>query len=196
MKRLFLFITFSVLSGCLSDGSNTTSKLELNVDEVNFCTRPYGDSFVWNDLQLRNTGKGPLNIKSIAIRGDAGCAFECSYNTGKGITNCPRESAASSRAPFSVAEGDSLLVRVTYTPGEEEDEDASDLATLIITTDADNVTNEETNWSVVKVPMCGWGIALPDTDGDAGILDIDAGSGGCESCGKPLKKGAPSCSNS
>ncbi len=191
MKRFYFYLLSLALSGCLNEGGTATSKLELNVDDVNFCGRPYGESFAWNDLQIKNTGKGPLTIKSIKIRGDAGCAFECSYSSGRSIASCVRE-ASSGGTSVSVAEGDSLLVRVVYTPS---DEDASDKATLIITTDADNLTDDEEKLAVVKVPVCGRGLPVDtDTAGDAGVpTDGDAGVEACGDCGAPLKKSAPSC---
>jgi len=190
MKRFTFFILIYLLTGCLGEGSKATSKLELNVDAVNFCDRVVGESFMWNDLQIRNTGKGPLTIRSIKIRGDAGCAFQCSYNSGNGIAKCPRESSSSKATSVTVADGDTLLVRVIYTPSTE---DEADKATLVITSDADNLGEDDVEWPVALVPMCGQGVGAADTEGDAGAPLVDAGPEECGDCGGPQKKSAPGC---
>jgi hypothetical protein len=199
MKRLIYLALIGSLSGCLGGGNETTSKLKLNADAVNFCDRVVGESYVWNNLQLRNTGKGPLTVKSIQIRGDQGCAFQCFYDTGGGRTSkCPRESGGGSVPPVTIFKGGTLLLRVIYEPGAEE---YTDRATLVIATDADNL-DDDGEWHNLLIPLCGHGVADlspegdagPDDGEDAGVSEGDAGmTGDCGDCGKPLKKGAASC---
>lgn len=201
MKRLPIIILSIWFFGCIGEGGKTTAKLELNVDTIHFCERTVGEPFVWNDLQLINTGKGPLTIKNIELRGDTGCAFACEYRSDtRGIVSCPRESKGTEGALVTIPKGAARLVRLTYTPSEAG---YLDEAGLVITTDADNIGNTG-EWRQRVVSMCGQGVAA-DTDTEAGDspdggvgaepdggLTTDAGTG-CGSCGKAPKKGAPGC---
>jgi hypothetical protein len=203
MTRLYFIALIFVLTGCIGEGTKATSKLELNVGSVNFCERTVGESFAWNDLQLLNTGKGPLDIQSILVRGDEGCAFQCFYRpTGRtSLVACPPEGSGANALPASILAGETLLVRVVYTPGAE---DNTDQATLVINTNADNTEPKNKNgWGQVLVPLCGTGVpADTDVEGDAGADSepdggpsvLDGGApGDCGDCGAPLPKGAPGC---
>lgn len=203
MKRtyiLFLFC-FSFL-GCIGN-STSSPKLEFNVESINFCDRALDSTTLWNNLQLRNPGKGALTISSLAIRGDESCAFTCEFpNPGGGdkLITCPNEDDAASLPPFMIAAGATLLVRIGYTPSAVFEGDS---AALIVASDAFNLLKGEEKTAVTEIAMCGFGAPADPVTADGG-MSLDAGipaDGGpdteddCPACPDLPEKGAPSCAD-
>ena len=74
-----LFLVALFLVACIDQEATSKSRLEMNVETVNFCQKEVGKTFVWNHLQLRNTGSEAAMVAGIAVRGDKNCAFKCFY---------------------------------------------------------------------------------------------------------------------
>ncbi len=198
MKRtVAIILTGLALVGCIGN-SSSSAKLELNAEQINFCGRPMDDTVFWNNLQLRNTGKGILTISSIAVRGDERCAFTCEYPDPSGngkLIPCVNE--GTSFSPFALDAGHTLLLRVGYTPSSLEE---GDVAALVIHSDAANLLEGEAKTAVSEIGICGHGVAgdaptdVDDAAADAGVpMDGGTGDGECVACGDLPEKGAPSC---
>ena len=196
-------IIFVWVTGCIGRNNEETGKLEKNVDSINFCHREMNATVVWNDVQLRNTGRGELTISKMAVRGNETCAFDVSYATGATASKpksvaVPPERNAKSFKPVTLSPSGALLIRVAYTPSEIALEDRAD---LLISSDAENLDKQ------LVIPMCGAGWYGTAVDGgvgavvdggevvDASIESEDAGidSMECEACSAPLDKDAPYC---
>jgi hypothetical protein len=193
MKRTTLVLSvYLLLAGCIDAKATRKPKLVLNVDAINFCLKEAGETFVWNDLQLRNTGSGPVLVHGIEVRGDQGCAFQCVYESapagGEGSSKlmpCPAEGKAAGFQPIEIAPDTTLLLSVAYTPAMTGQ---TDNAALVVTSDAANIPPEEAELKKLVIPMCGTGIEPiglsdgPDTERssafppDAGrVSESDAG---------------------
>ena len=197
MKQLIsiIFVLFGVV-GCVGSGSDD-ARMVLNVDTINFCNRPVGETVVWNDVQLLNASRGELTLSNIAIRGNETCAFEISYPRetvpGK-LKTSNAKPEGSSFAPLVVPSGQGIVLKVAYTPSGEG---VTDTAALVITSDAANLNNGPNETVTTVIPMCGVGEKSDASLWDAGVEldggDPDAGERSCGSCGKALKKGVPGC---
>lgn len=201
MKQVILSILFFLfVAGCVGSGAND-AKMVLNVDAINFCNRPVGETVVWNDVQITNTSRGELTLSNIAIRGNATCAFEVSYprenENGKLKTSTVKAEGNGSFTPLVISPHQGIVLKVAYTPSSEGEDDQ---AALVITSNAANLNSGSKETVTTVIPMCGVGVSADafSTDlWDAGIeLDAGASDAGvleCKSCGKALKKGAPAC---
>jgi hypothetical protein len=223
MKRTTTAFYLSLLvAGCIDSKATRTPELVLNVEEINFCAKEVGETYHWNNLQLRNTGSGPVTVHGVSLRGDQDCVFGCRYQgvraEGTGATvmvTCPSEGAANP-PPVVIAPDTTLLLQLTYTPSAM---DHTDSAALVVTSDAENIPPEDAELKTMVVPMCGTGVASgldadgPDTASDT-MMAADAGSGKeadagvtgppagavpdagevpCTACAAPPEKGAPGC---
>ncbi len=180
------------LVGCVGGNSKGTPKLEINATEINFCSRPSGETTVWNNVQLRNTGKGPLTISSLRVRGDAGCAFACTYmdpQYSDVLIACPSEVGGGPQAEMTLDAGQTLLVRIEYTPSAPGTPDA---AALVIKSDAENQTDTSGKVVPIAIPMCGTGIDAEGGDADGGLLDASLDDGSCAAC-ESLPSDAETC---
>jgi hypothetical protein len=199
MKRHFFIATviISAVCGCNKSGA---PKLEVNVESINFCNQAPEERAVWNNLQLRNVGRGTLDIFGIRIRGDEGCAFSCEYSQNGELVSCPNENDNSVQPKISIDEDTTLLVRIEYMPSSSETEDS---AALVIESNAENLGTGEEKTELLVLPMCGNGNTAAGA-GDAGDETPDGGlsDGGasaaledCGACETVPEKGAPSCSD-
>ena len=173
----------------------------LNVDTINFCHRPVGETVIWSDVQVMSTGGGPLTLSKIAVRGDANCAFRVFYPetsaSGKLNTRIAPDEQAGHFAPIVIASGEAIVLRVAYTPSSDG---VTDRADLVMTSNAVNISDVDQKSVTSVIPMCGMGDddASNPSDLDAGAGDVDGGDVldaglACDSCGKALKKGTPGC---
>lgn len=217
MKRTVLFPLAAIFAAsCINSGASDKSRLELNVETINFCEKEVGKTFHWNDLQLRNTGKDPTTISGIALRGNESCAYRCFYERPPAAVGgeptlepCAEEGSAAQFAPIEIAPGTTFLMRMSYTPTAVG---VVDRAALVIATDAGNQTSDEEETATLVVTICGKGIeaAPPEPGTDAGAPDPDGGvdasvpvdttspetadaGGDCPVCGAPPEPGAPGC---
>jgi hypothetical protein len=183
MKRLIFLSSICIwFFGCVGTNSKGTPKLEVNVTEINFCTQPSGETAVWNNLQLRNTGKGPLEISSLRMRGDAGCAFTCSYPDARqsdAVIACPNEAGKDGQSKITLEAGNTLLVRIEYAPSARDSKDA---AALVIKSDAENQTDNSGKAVPLVIPMCGIGTDAGENDADGGLSDAGFNSESCAAC--------------
>ncbi len=191
-----------LLAGCIGEDTEN-AKMVLNVDTINFCNRTLGETVVWNDVQITNTGRSDLLLSKIAVRGDDTCAFQVFYPeqtpAGKLKTRlAPQEQNSKGFSPVTVPPDQGILLKVVYTPSEI---DKADHADLVIQSNASNLVENTEKTVTTVISMCGFGAAAESSTtaaaGDAGAeedggLPMDGGVP-CESCGKILKKGAPGC---
>ncbi len=218
MKPNFLLLLPALFAAsCINSVASDKSRLELNVDTVNFCQKEVGKTFQWNDLQLRNTGSETTTVSGIALRGNGACAFQCYYERPPAMPSgeptlepCHEEGAGAGFGPIEIDPGTTFLMRMSYTP---TGVGIVDTAALVITTDAGNQTADEEEVATLVVPMCGVGIDAPpaEPETDAGLLpELDGGEDAslpldtappdtadageaCPVCGALPDKGAPGC---
>ena len=195
MKRiLYIVVVCCALWGCAGEESGTSAKLELNVASIQFCE----PSSVFNNLQIRNSGKGPMTIRGIWMRGDEACSFSCDYaipgNSGRVMT-CPNEGSGGTSIRLDA--GHTLLVRLEYTAsgGTEMDSGA-----VVIESDAANLLEGDETSALSVVPLCGNAGSDGDFSSDAGESDGGESDGGvtppsCGSCDTVPEKGAPACAS-
>ena len=189
MKRtLLILLNCLALSGCTgnSDGS---PKLELNAESVSFCESPS----VFNNLQLRNTGSGPLTISKIGMRGDGGCAYTCDYAVPGAVDVRPCRNEGAKSAEVRLEAGQTILVRIGYTaPVEGEAAPAA----VVVESNALNLLAGDASTATVVIPLCA---GMPVTDGgdllDAGISDAGTVDVSCSACEEIPEKGAPVCAD-
>ena len=187
MKRtLYILLSSFALLGCGNSGASP--KLELNVESVSFCESPS----VFNNLQLRNTGNGPLTISKIRMRGDADCAYTCEYVVpGKnGVQSCLNEDSASNSTVHLEAD-QTILVRIEYTAPEAGDPAA---AAVVIESNALNLLEDDASTATVVVSLCAGTIVTDGGDlSDAGTSDAGDAESTCSACEETPEKGAPAC---
>ncbi len=214
-----------LLLGCTSAGKSNEPELEISPtvsQGINFCQKPVGEKFIWQNFQMRNTGDANLIVTGIMLRGDASCAFRCFREAAMGETAgelypCPEEEQGETPFEMIIRPGATRVVRIEYTPAQIGE---TDRAALVIRSNAADIDPGEEQFTTVAIPMCGTG-----SEADTAIVDdLDAGGPSdeaadaapeddagddesdeddateshldCGSCGKPLSPGAPDCGRS
>ena len=206
MSSRLLWATAVVLSlvlGCADNGVNSGSpEIDVSIDEINMCLKEPGTAFRWEGFEISNSGDENLIISNIEIRGDKSCAFRCfrehaDTEAGDRSYPCAREEDRSQPFQMTVPPGSTRLVRIDYTASNAG---VTDMAALVITSNAENHRAEGSTWGQLVIPMCGAGYS-PENAVDAGAdggVGQDAGGElteqrpDCPICAT-VEKGSPGC---
>jgi len=181
------------VAGCATDSAKRTADIEVSPAAGNMCFKQLGASYEWQGLQLQSVGEADLIITNIEVRGDSGCAFQCSRQAADGeppdqLYPCPQEGDGSPGFAMTVPPGSIRFVRLIYTPTADG---VTDQASLVVTSNAESYLDEGSPTGRVEIPLCGQGFEQGD-EPDAGA-DEDGGVD-CPECVPPAP-GAAGCSD-